>query len=142
MPRLVLVMTLALLLVACGGADSTADDAACTADEAETAAVLAVDGAVFTFSDIEETASVTPRLNLAPLVREMQTTRDALAAEDWPECAKEVKTLYGQYMNGMIDGYLAFMADAETGATEINAARAAYISAVRLSVTLDATATP
>jgi hypothetical protein len=99
-----------LLLVACGGGASSFTTG-CSEADFETASTLVVDGAVWQFVNAEQVAKSTSRASLAPLVRDMQASRDDLAAENWPVCASEVKSLYRNSMTATIDAYLAFMAE-------------------------------
>jgi len=63
------------------------------------------------FDDAETLANNTSRMNLPPVIGDLQAIRRD--AEDLivPDCAKDAQDLLVKYMNSTIDGYLAFMSD-------------------------------
>ena len=63
------------------------------------------------WDDANNVAQATARINLGPAVAQLQTIRRNVSDLDAPPCASNVKALVIDYMNNIIDNYLAFMAD-------------------------------
>lgn len=69
-----------------------------------------VDNLLSRFDDVELRAESTSRIALSPVVGDMQSLRQEAEALEPPACAERTHELLGEYMQLVIEGYLAFMA--------------------------------
>jgi hypothetical protein len=72
------------------------------------------------WDDANALAGSTPRMSLGPAIAELQQIRRDVGDLDAPPCAQRVHTLLVDYMDVVIEGYLAFLAD--EGDSAVNSA--------------------
>lgn len=108
----VLAITLSLTVSACegGGMFGPTPTPECTGEDVQ--AFLDELGPILgRWDDRAELAGNTGRMNLSPIVSDLQDIKQAVQELDAPWCAEEAQEKAVAYMDQYIDGYLAFMAE-------------------------------
>lgn len=93
-----------LLLAACGPAP-------CNEQAAEY--IPALEGYFDEWDDANTIANSTPRASLSAAIADLQAIKRNVDDLEYPECANTVQLAIVGYMDASIDGYLAFMSQAE-----------------------------
>ena len=73
---------------------------------------------LYQWEDESKLANQTGRISLSPRIAELQRIRREVDQEEWPECAKDAKTILVAGMDYSIDGFIAFLQS--SGSEEID----------------------
>lgn len=102
--RWVLVVVL-LVMTGCGFGD---DSGACSTEDGDLVYDL-LDGFAQEWDDAIDIARSTGRIALSGPIGELQSIRRDVQRQEWPECATDAHGHLVNWMDGTIDGFLAFM---------------------------------
>jgi hypothetical protein len=116
---LLLSSTAVAATLACGGGEETpqatgspsgTDAAACSTEDADLIK-SDLDPIIERFDDANARGESTSRIALSPVIGEMQEIRRDLGTLDLPPCAGKATALSREYMDKVIEAYLAFLGD-------------------------------
>ena len=68
--------------------------------------------------DLITIADSTPRIQLAPIVRDMQNIANEVERLETPACAQDITDAFTKHAESMVDAFLSFMGDSEESIVE------------------------
>lgn len=111
-----LLIVLLLVTTSCGFGSG---DGACSTEDGELVYDLMNEFAQ-EWDDAVDIARSTGRIALSGPISDLQSIRRDVQRQEWPECATETHGHLVDWMDGMIDGFLAFMGqESDSGVAEI-----------------------